>query len=144
MTHSVPAPSRPTSQISTSSSLPVNFAFAKFQRLLDAGDFSAVFNDAPLRVSDAHFLILARTNTHNHARLGLVIAKKHVKRAVARNLLKRVLRESFRSQQHKLPPIDAIVLARRGADTLTAIDARTAVDHLWQRLCKRYQKVVSE
>ncbi|HEY7774199.1 MAG TPA: ribonuclease P protein component [Marinagarivorans sp.] len=118
---------------------PPSFAFTKKQRLLNKHDFTPVFDDAPIRASNQHLLILSRLNDdkHNQARLGLVIAKKHVRRAHERNRIKRFARETFRLQQHKLPPIDAIVLARKGADTLTNQQLQQAFNGLWKRIIKR-------
>lgn len=114
-----------------------SFAFGKNRRLLNSSDFSAVFNDAPFRASHPNFLILARLSCTGEPRLGLVVAKKHVRRAVARNQVKRVTRETFRLQQHKLPPIDAIVLARHGAETLSKSDLQQILNGLWKRVAKK-------
>lgn len=114
-----------------------HFRFNKQQRLLNAEAYSCVFNDAPIRASHPNFLILARFNDSDQARLGLVIAKKHIKRAVGRNCIKRVARESFRLQQHKLPTIDAIVLARRGADSVPQDELSAIFNGLWKRIIKR-------
>lgn len=113
------------------------YAFPKSRRLLTAAEFSAVFKDAPLRVSHPSFLILARTNAEAGPRLGLVVAKKYVKRATRRNTIKRITRESFRLQQHNIPKIDAIVLARRGADAFDADELAVIMNGLWKRLAKR-------
>ena len=43
------------------------------------------------------------------ARLGLVIAKKLLKRSVDRNRVKRIVREQFRQCRASLPPYDLIV-----------------------------------
>lgn len=43
------------------------------------------------------------------ARLGLVIGKKQLRRAVGRNLVKRLARETFRLQRDTLPPVDLIL-----------------------------------
>lgn len=43
------------------------------------------------------------------ARLGLVIAKKMLKKSVDRNRVKRVVREQFRLCRNSLPPYDLIV-----------------------------------
>lgn len=118
-------PSRPT------------FKFGKQQRLLNAADYSAVFNDAPIRASHPNFLILARVNNSAQAKLGLVIAKKNVRHAVTRNRIKRVARETFRLQQHNIPTIDAIVLARRGADAIPQDQLSTIFNGLWKRIIKR-------
>lgn len=43
------------------------------------------------------------------SRLGLVVGKKQLKRAVDRNRVKRVLREVFRRQRSRLPCCDLVV-----------------------------------
>lgn len=120
-----------------SSSVSASFHYTKSQRLLNAADFREVFSDAPVRAAHPQFLILARRNGGSQARLGLVIAKKHVKKAVHRNRIKRAARESFRLNQHKLPPIDAIVLARHGADTVPPEQLNSLLTGLWKRIIKR-------
>lgn len=55
----------------------------------------------------SHFVLYARANQLNHARLGIVAAKRFAPRAVTRNTIKRVARELFR--QAALPAIDCIV-----------------------------------
>lgn len=114
-----------------------SFCFGKRQRLLNAADYSAVFNDAPIRASHPNFLVLAKISPSAVPRLGLVIAKKNVKHAVNRNRIKRVARETFRLQQHNLPTIDAIVLARRGADDVPQDQLPAIFNGLWKRIIKR-------
>jgi ribonuclease P protein component len=119
-------------------SLPrVTYRFGKHHRLLTAAEYSVVFNDAPFRASHPNFLILARTNAVPQAKLGLVISKKNVRHAVNRNRIKRVARETFRLQQHNLPTIDAIVLARRGADTVPHDQLAVIFNGLWKRIIKK-------
>jgi len=112
-------------------------AFGKSLRLLNASDFQAVFDDPPFRASHKHFLILARPNKLSYSRIGLVIAKKNIRLAVKRNLVKRLIRESFRTRQQNLGGIDAIVLARRGMDQLEKTEIRTQLDKQWQRIAKK-------
>lgn len=116
-----------------------SYAYTKAQRLLNSAQFSKVFDDAPIRAAHPSLLILARPNDTGQARLGLVIAKKHVRKANQRNRLKRICRETFRLRQHKLPPIDAIVLARRGADNVSPEELHTILNGLWKRIIKRAQ-----
>lgn len=116
------------------------FSFEKSCRLLTAKDFSGVFSDAPIKASHPQFLILARPNLLGHPRLGLVVAKKHVRKAHDRNRVKRHSRESFRLQQHNLPSIDAIVLARRGADSVPPAEIIAILNGLWKRIIKRAQQ----
>lgn len=120
-----------------------SFNFQKSRRLLNTFDYSAVFNDAPFRASTPQILILSRPAEGQYARMGVIVAKKHVRKACKRNTFKRVVRESFRLTQHKIPPIDAIVLARKGADTLSKAELAQALDKLWIRVVKKALKPVT-
>ena len=50
-----------------------------------------------------------RPEGNTEARLGLVVAKKLLKRAVDRNRVKRVVREQFRLRRSALPAVDLVV-----------------------------------
>ncbi|MBX2809093.1 MAG: ribonuclease P protein component [Cellvibrionaceae bacterium] len=117
--------------------MPDSFSFSKHQRLLVASDFSAVFDKPNYRISNKHCLLLAKNNADHNNRLGMIIAKKHSRLAVDRNRIKRLVRESFRHQQHNLPGIDAIVLARRGLDQLSNRELNTLFKTLWRKIEKK-------
>jgi ribonuclease P protein component len=93
-------------------------SFSKTSRLLTAADFKAVFTKAQLKVSCRYFLMLAIKNNSSKPRLGLVIAKKNVPKAVHRNRIKRLMRESFRLNPGLVERLDLVVLARKDADKL--------------------------
>lgn len=112
-------------------------SFPKSKRLLNSKEFEWVFADASIRASNQYCLILSRPNNHAGPRLGLIIAKKHIRLAVERNRIKRIIRESFRQQQHQLPAINAIVLARKGLDKLDSKEIRELLDLLWQKIRKK-------
>ena len=57
------------------------------------------------RSSSEFFTILSRENAIGQPRLGIVVAKRHVKRAVDRNTIKRIIRESFRLAKAFLPTL---------------------------------------
>lgn len=111
--------------------------FGKSRRLLNARDFRSVFQDAPYRASHRHLLILARDNQTEAPRLGLVIAKKHVRLATQRNRLKRLIRESFRHRQDELAGLDIIVLARKGMADLDNPAVFEVLDKQWRRVTRR-------
>lgn len=117
-----------------------SFGFAKTLRLLNAAQYSKVFNENLVRAAHPHFLILARPNELEHPRLGLVIAKKHVRNATDRNQIKRITRETFRLLQHELPPLDAVVLARPGVADLDKAALAKQLNKLWRKLAKRAQQ----
>lgn len=112
-------------------------SFPKSRRLLTSKEFEWVFADASIRASNQHCLILSRPSDNNEPKLGLIIAKKHIRLAVERNRIKRIIRESFRQQQHQLPAINAIVLARKGLDKLENKEIRNVLELLWQKIRKK-------
>ncbi|MGN6389055.1 MAG: ribonuclease P protein component [Burkholderiaceae bacterium] len=81
-------------------------AYPRSLRIVKADEFSSAFRLRPAGRS-AHFMLYARDNQLSHARLGVVAAKRLAPRAVTRNTIKRVVRESFRLST--LPPLDCIV-----------------------------------
>jgi len=111
--------------------------FGRSRRLLKAADYRAVFDHVDWKVSSREILCLVRDNGSNHPRLGLVIAKKNVRHAVQRNRVKRIIRESFRLNQHQLPPLDLIILARKGIDEFNNGELHAEFSRLWQRLNKK-------
>ena len=118
-----------------------NFEFSRQRRLLNAKDFRRVFDQADFKVSDQHLLILARPSLHDHSRLGLVIAKKGIKLAVHRNRIKRVVRDSFRTlctQTNEFsPPLDIVILSRKGLGELDNEAVHCLINKQWVRLRKK-------
>lgn len=100
--------------------------FGKDKRLLSASDYRVVFSDAALRSGQKEFLLLARGNDRGHHRLGLAVAKKHVRLATQRNRIKRGAREAFRQLPETKSGLDIIFLTRPGAaggaDTVFIVD----------------------
>lgn len=74
------------------------------------------------------------------ARLGLVIGKKLLKRAVDRNRLKRVLRERFRQRRIGLPAFDLIVRLAAKPKPLDVKALSEDFSHLLDRLCRPRSK----
>lgn len=107
--------------------------FSRNHRLVTKAEFDFVFDKA-LKVSQRHLLALFKPNNRPHARLGLVIGKRVINRAVQRNQTKRVIRESFRHIQKRLPGYDIIVIARQQCDTLDKTKLREGIDRLWEKL----------
>jgi ribonuclease P protein component len=114
--------------------LPDTAGFPPDRRLHTAAEFGRVFAD-PARSSDRYFTVLARASGRSTARLGLTISRRAAKRAVDRNKLKRLARESFR-QQPALPPWDFVVLARPGADRADRRALRASLDRHFAQLAK--------
>ena len=111
-------------------------AFGRDRRLLNAADYSRVFDGAEARASHRNLLFLARRGECPHHRLGLVIAKKNVRMAVQRNRIKRIAREIFRQLPDDEITLDVVLLARRGIDQLDNQELSTILRQQWQKLLR--------
>lgn len=80
--------------------------------------------------------MLAISNDRNNPRLGLVISRKAARTAVARNRIKRLVRESFRHEQQKLGNLDIVVIGRPGIARQTNRAIAESLDKLWKKLIK--------
>ncbi len=117
------------------------FQFQRHQRLLGPADFKGVFDHVDQRASHNAFLVLARvTEATQPGRLGLVVAKKHLKRAVDRNSFKRTVRNRFRLLQHQLQGLDLVVLARKGSQDCTSEALDAALEKNLLKLADRCRK----
>lgn len=115
--------------------------FPRSCRLISASDYKHVFDNSQLKVSNKSFLVLACTNSLHRPRLGLVVAKKNVNKAVARNRLKRLIRVSFRTQKGVLENLDLVVLARKDADKLEGRAIALQLTQLWQDLARKLSRL---
>jgi ribonuclease P protein component len=95
------------------------FAFPPAQRLKRPSDFRAVLDRGTKRHSRDFILFRAGVGP-DLPRLGVSVGRK-VGGAVARNRIKRLLRESFRLhwREWELSGANLVVIAKRGADALS-------------------------
>ena len=116
-------------------------------RLSGQAAFSSVFDQAIVS-ADAHFRVFGCATALQDCRLGMAVSRQVDKRAVARNRLKRIIRESFRTYlssraesacgpEHEPRSLDVVVVPRRPA---VALDNRQLFERLashWQRIDRR-------
>jgi ribonuclease P protein component len=86
------------------------------------------------RLGNEFFTVNAQPNELACARLGMSIAARIVRRAVDRNRVRRLIRESFRVHQLSLPPLDIVIGARAGVLTADNARLRAALETLWQKI----------
>jgi ribonuclease P protein component len=114
--------------------------FPKSARLLNAHDYSQVFNNWSIRAGSTAGTVLALPVSDDRSRLGIIVAKKNVRLATDRNRIKRLVREHFRN--HPLSASMSLVfMAKRGAGTLSNADVTGDLDLLWRRLNHKHTQM---
>ncbi len=107
--------------------------FQPRQRVLRPGDFQLAYRTGR-RCGNELFAATIRMNEHGVPRLGLSVAARTIGNSVARNRLKRLVRESFRLSQHRLPNADILIGARPPARTAGAPELRMGLERLWTKI----------
>jgi ribonuclease P protein component len=102
-------------------------------RLRRKGDFNAAYARGR-RLGDGFFAVTVMRNDVGAPRLGLAVAVKVAGSAVARNRLRRIIRESFRLHQRELPAADLVVSARPPARRAAASALRESLAALWKKV----------
>jgi ribonuclease P protein component len=108
--------------------------------LLTAAAFGRVFKKAT-RSRDKLFTVLCRDSNNETAKLGMAISKKHCRKATQRNRIKRIIRESFRRNQHQLAGLDIVVINQPAAAMADNGTINDSLEQHWQRCTKAKQKL---
>lgn len=109
--------------------------FPKSVRLLSPKDFQFVFAQAE-KFANRHWTLIVRANGLPYPRLGLAISKKQLSKAVWRNRVKRLARESFRQHKQALSGYDIVVLGRRGTEAVDNLTLSKSFMHLVRKIDK--------
>ena len=80
--------------------------------------------------------MIVRANELGAPRLGLAVAVRAAGGAVARNRLRRLIRESFRLNQHTLPALDLVVGCRSSARAAAPPVLRASLAALWAKVAE--------
>ena len=110
--------------------------FRPTDRLRTRAGFNRVFR-RNVRSADDLFAVLARPGEADVSRLGLAISVKAAGGAVARNRIKRLVRESFRVRRDSLPAVDVVVMARPGVASQDNARIRASLARHWERIAQR-------
>jgi len=111
-------------------------SFPRQLRLVRAAQFRQIFNNNK-RVDDASITILVGNQVGTCPRLGFAIARKQIQKAVLRNRLKRIFRESFRKNQHRLPARDMVIMVRRSIMSIDSAQLISNLDKHWTSVIKQ-------
>lgn len=112
--------------------------FGRARHLLRKKQFDDVLRRASVRAGRGALRLAARDNEVEMPRLGLIVGKRMLPRAVDRNRTKRVVRESFR-QAGGLPAMDIVVRVAVPAAKVTVADADRLFGALAQIVDRRRQ-----
>jgi ribonuclease P protein component len=98
-----------------------DFSFPKRRRLTNSARFEQIFSQGRF-AKNSNLATYVLENGLGFSRLGVVVSKKHGK-AVARNYLKRLIREAFRLRSGEIPSgVDVLVIPRISCEkSVTAI-----------------------
>lgn len=77
-------------------------------------------------------LVFSLANDLDYPRLGIIVARRRVPRAVDRNRIKRIVRESFRLERTRLANADYVVMMLEAANALDRHQLARRMQVLWQ------------
>lgn len=132
-----PLPESPRPTLAPEPSPRPRARFRPHERVRQPGDFRRAF-EGRRSVSDAALVVYGALNGQAHPRLGLSIGKRKVRRATARNRLKRLLREAFRLSKADLPAGIDLIIVPRGPG-LTLAQARQSLVRLSRDLARKLE-----
>jgi len=110
-----------------------SLTYPRTARLLTPVDFKRVFKKAK-RLHYSEFTVYIFRNELESPRLGLAISKKAAKKAVTRNKIKRIIRESFRLNQYQLKNWDMVFVAKSAAKQLSSEQLQRLMLTIWKRI----------
>jgi ribonuclease P protein component len=123
----------PDPEIFLKGSMPGRLTLPARLRLRRKRDFDAAYARGR-RVADGFFAVTASMNDTGAPRLGLAVAVRVAGGGVARNRIRRIIRESFRVHQRELPAVDLVVSARPKARTASGRQLHESLAALWKKV----------
>ena len=110
--------------------------FTKEQRLLTPAAFREVFDAPERKLHQSHLMAFVRDNIHEQPRIGMAITKRKVPTAVARDLIKRQIRENFRTQAFKLENKDIVFIVKKSVKDLDNKEIIKQVNNILKKIEK--------
>ena len=82
-------------------------------KLSSSDDYSRILRRFDFEINKDFFVLKAKTNNHEHSRLGYTVPKRGTRLACRRNRIKRLIREYFRLNAPRFHVMDYLVIVRR-------------------------------
>ena len=96
--------------------------FRPRERINNPSDFRRAF-ERKRSASDPFIVVHGAETGLDHARLGISVGKKRIRKASDRNRIKRLVREAFRLNKGEIPVgVDFVVVPRGGALTFEVVN----------------------
>ena len=107
-----------------------SYTLGRAARLGGRGAFDKAFKSGRTERGNA---LVARfvENGGVQARLGVVVPRRAIRKAVRRHRIKRLIRESFRHHKDLIPGWDIVVQARSGLDRIDNAAIAATLEQLW-------------
>lgn len=116
-----------------SKTTPVGTQFTRDQRVRKSADHGRVWKKGK-RQYIGPLVVVTCTSPVSQARLGTAISKRAFRKAVQRNRVKRLIRESFRQAAVKLPAIDIVITMNMRKPMRDESSLKRALTKTWHTL----------
>ena len=111
----------------------MRLSFTKADRILKRHEFIAL-SKSGRRLQNEYFIAVFAPNQHGRSRIGVTVTKK-VGPAVKRNRIKRMVREYFRLNRHKLTGNwDINLIAKKQHTGYSAEQAYRSLENIFERI----------
>ena len=112
-------------------------SFTKQQRLLTPAAFREVFDAPERKIHQSHLMAFVRANEHAQPRVGMAITKRKVPTAVTRNLIKRYVREEFRTKAFKIENKDIVFIVKKSIKDIDNKDLKKQIINIFKKIEKK-------
>lgn len=111
----------------------MNHDFCMKWRIRTTMEFNRIYLGGQ-RLLGYFYLLYFQNNNLGYPRLGVVASRKNLKKAVIRNRSKRIVKEQFRLQKHRLPSIDIVFIAKSQLKEARKQELHKCVNELFNQL----------
>jgi len=108
-------------------------------RLLKSAEFRWVMAKAS-KIYPPGFVLFGRRLVDSPAKIGLAVSRKVSKKAVERNRIKRLVRESFRRYKPELVGLNIVFVAKPALVNMSNKQISFHLDNSWGRLVEKCEK----